>query len=224
MAHIVDILLIAVMVLVVVLSAKRGILLTLADFVSAIIAVLSAKLISPYISSYLYDNFVKERVMAILTEKFSSVGTSISSALSNIWQSLDFLPAGVKEFIKSSSVFDVEGVVSSAGNVANISEMEIKIIRPVLTSVLSIISFAVLAFFLAVVLRIVGRLIAKLVTKSKIAEKLDTLLGAVFGLLKAALYVFVLASVIVVISYNSETLASYTASSYICSFVGKFIG
>ncbi len=225
MNHIIDIILIAVVLLVVFISAKRGIVITLFDIASAVIAVLFSKLISPRASEYIYDSFIKERIIDFLNEKYSGIEHGISDMASNIASFFDFLPKGMTEYAKASGLFDSQALSDSILNgVTTVNELEANIISPVMHSLLNLVCFSVFALVLVVLLRIAGRLLAKLVTKSKLAEKLDTALGAAFGLLKGFIYSSVLAGLITVLSYTSEALASYAADSYICSFVSKLIG
>lgn len=225
MSHLIDIILIAVVLLVVFGSAKRGIIITLFDMVSAVIAAVFAKLIAPGAASFVYDSFLKEKAISFLSEKYSGIQGQISSAVTNSASLFDFLPKGMKEFALASGIFNGDAVSESImHSITTVEELEARVVSPVIHSLLNIICFSVLAFILVVLLRIVGMLIAKLVKKSKIAEKLDTAFGAVLGLIKGGIYSFVLAGIVCVVSYASETLAAYAADSYICSFVSNLIG
>lgn len=225
MSYIIDIILICVILLIVFVSSKRGIVLTVADIASGVIAFVVSKLISPDIAELIYNNAVQKSVIDFLTEKYTGAENSIANAISNVTSVFDFLPAGIKSFINSSGYIDSESIATGImSNITTVSELESEIVAPVVISVLNIICFAIISFILLIVLRIVGRLIAKLITSVKIADKLDSILGAVFGLAKGVIYVFVIAAIINIVSFSSETLASYAADSYICAFVADFIG
>ena len=225
MSHVLDIILIAFVLLVVFVSSKRGIVITLFDIASAVIATLFARLMAPRAAVYLYDSFIKERVLAFLTEKYSGIGNQLAGVLGNITSVFDFLPKGMLEYANSSGFLDSQAMSESImSSITTVEELETHIVSPVVHSLLNIICFSVLAFVLAALLRIAGRLLAKLVKKSEIAEKLDSALGAVFGLIKGLIYMVILSGIVCVISYSSETLAAYAADSYICSFVSSLIG
>lgn len=224
MEHILDIIFAAILVLVVLISAKRGIILTVFDLASGLIAFLSAKLLAPHAASYLYDGFVKERVLQFLTEKYDGIENTVADALSNLSSFFSFLPKGVLEYADSAGYFDSQAISSDLmSRVTTVGELEAEIVSPVIHSLLNIVCFAVIALVLLVLLHIAGRLLSRLVKSSKIASGLDSGLGALFGVLKAALYVFILASILSVISCSSETLAPYAANSYICSFVARLV-
>lgn len=225
MSYIIDIILICVILLIVFISSKKGIVLTVADIASGVLAFVISKLISPEIAEVIYYNGIQNSVISFLTEKYTGVENGIANAVSNITSVFDFLPDGIEAFINSSGYIDSDSIASGImSSITTVSQLESEIVAPVVISVINIICFAVISFVLLLVLRFVGRLIAKFITSIKIADKLDSLLGAVFGLVKGVIYVFVIAAIINIISFSSQTLASYATDSYICGFVADFIG
>ncbi len=225
MNYLIDIILVGVFLLIIFVSSKKGIVVTVADLVSGIIAFAAAKIIAPVAAEGIYSSLLKQSVIELLTEKYTGIESSISEALSNVTAVFDFLPEGILSFIDSAGYLDTDAMASGLMNsITTVSELEAQIVSPVVTGVLNLLCFAVFSIVLLIVLRIVGRFIAKLITSVKIADKLDGILGAVLGLVKGVIYVFVIAAVISVVSFSSETLAAYTADSYICSFVSGIIG
>lgn len=225
MAHIIDIILVAAVLLIVFISAKRGIIRTVFDLASGIIAFLGAKVLAPAVSVFLYDSFVKEIVLNFLNEKYSGIENAIADSVSSLTSVFDFLPAGVLTYMENSGMMDSQALSHSImTSITTVEQLESSVAAPVITSLLQILSFAVLALVLLVVLRIASGFLSKLITKVKIADKLNTILGAVFGLLKGLVYIVIIASVVSIVSCSSETVAAYAADSYICSFVATFIG
>lgn len=225
MAHIIDIILVAVVLLIVFISSKRGIIRTVLDLVSGVIAFLAAKVLAPSVSVLLYNSFVKEIVLNFLNEKYSRIENAIADSVGSITSVLDFLPAGVLTYLENSGITDSQALSHSImTSITTVEELESVVVAPMLTVLLQILSFAVLALILLIVLRIVSGFLSKLITKVKIADKLNSLLGAVFGLLKGCVYALIIAAVISIISCSSETVAAYAADSYICSVVASFIG
>lgn len=224
MEHLFDIILAAILVLIVLISAKRGIILTVFDLASGLIAFLAAKLFSPYAASWLYDGFVRERVLQFLTEKYNGIENTVADALSNLSSFFGFLPKGILEYADSAGYFDSQAISSELmSRITTVGELESEIVSPVIHSLLNMVCFAVIAIVLLILLRIAGRLLSRLVKSSKIASGLDRGLGALFGVLKGGLYVFIIASILSVIACSSETLAPYAADSYICSFVARLV-
>lgn len=225
MSHIIDIILVAVVLLIVFLSSKRGFILTVLDLVSGIFAFIAARFIAPPVSVLLYDAFAKEFVITFLTDKYVSAGNSIASAVNNLSSVFDFLPDGVYTYVQQSGILDGNAVSQNIMNsITTVEQLESGIVAPIITAIIQLVAFAVLSILLLIVFRIAARLISKVITISKIADKLNSLLGAAFGLLKGLIYVFIIAVVISVVSYSSETIAAYAADSYICSFASTLIG
>lgn len=225
MAHVIDIILIALIALIAFVGSRRGIILTVFDLLSGVASFVIAKLTAPYASAYIYENAAKEKVIAFLEEKYSGIETAMTQTVENFISVFDFLPEGILTYAEESGLLDASSfshdIISS---ITTVSELETSIVAPVVTAVINMLCFAVIAFVSVIVLRIVGKLLSGLVSKSKIGEKLDTGLGAVFGVLKGVIYVFIIAVIISIISFSSETVASYAADSYICGIAAQLIG
>ncbi len=225
MNYIIDIVLIALIVLIVAVSSKRGFILTVFDFASGIVAFIGARILSPYVSTFVYDNFFKSTVISFLSEKYSSAGDTVASAIDNMYSVFSFLPEGIYAYIKESGIIDSQAISQTImTNITTVEQLESSIVGPIMSSVIQLIAFAVLSIVLLVVLRIAAKFISRVVNISKIAGKLNSILGAAVGLLKGLVYVFIIAVVICVLSYASEDVAVYAADSYICSFASKLIG
>lgn len=225
MPNIIDIILIVLGVLIVLISAKKGIILTVFDLASGIISFLMAKLLSPYAAEYIYANYVKNTVTAFLSEKYQTASDGIANAVNGAAEFFNFLPKGVLEYAKEAGFLNGDALSSEImSDITTVQELESNIAAPVITALLQVISFAVIVFVLAVALKIAALFISKCIKKTTVANSLNIALGAVFGVLKGAVYIFIIAAVINVIALSSESMASYAADSYICSFAGKIIG
>lgn len=225
MAHVIDIILIALIVLIAFIGSRRGIILTVFDLLSGVASFVIAKLSAPYASSYIYDNVVREKVMAFLEEKYSGVETVMTETVESFVSVFDFLPDGILTYAEKSGLLDASSFSHDIlSSITTVSELETDIVAPVVTAVINMLCFAVIAFVAVIVLRIIGKLLSGIVSKSKIGEKLDSGLGAAFGVLKGVIYVFIIAVIISIISFSSETVASYAADSYICGIAAQLIG
>ena len=216
--NIIDIILVLLIVLITFIGTRRGFILTVFDLFSGIASFLIAKLFAPLISPLVYDTFAKKTVVAFLTEKYNGVENAITDAIDSVF---GFLPDGVLTYCKESGMFNVSYMISG---ITTVEELEANVVAPVVTAVINIILFAVIAFIAVIVLRIVGRLISKIISKIKIVGKVNSVLGGVAGVLKGIVYVFIIAAVLSILSFASETIASYAASSDICALVAGIIG
>ncbi|MBO5934936.1 MAG: CvpA family protein [Clostridia bacterium] len=222
MNYIIDIILVLLIALIAFLGSKRGFILTVFDLFSGIASVVIAKLTAPYAADFIYDKIAKETVIAFLEEKYNAVGNAMTDAASSVF---GFLPDGIYAFASKTGLLDPSAMAQDVlSKITTVAEIESNIVKPVVTAVINIICFAVIAFAGAVILKIVGKLISDILSKIKIIEKFNALLGGVAGVLKGVIYVFVIAVILCIVSFASETIATYTADSYICSFASQLIG
>ncbi len=225
MNYIVDIVLVALVALIAFISSKRGFIRTVLDLVSGIAAFIGARFLAPPVSVFLYDNVAKVPVTNFLDAKYASAGDSLAQVINNAAQTLDFLPEGVLAYIKEAGFLDGEVISAEIlGSITTVEQIESVIVAPVVTAILQIIAFAVLAVVLLIGLRIAAVFISKIIKISKIADKINTILGGVFGILKGLVYVFIIAVVLCLLSFTSEEIAVYTADSYICQLTSTLIG
>ena len=223
--NILDILLIAVLALIVFISYKRGFILTVFDLVSGVVACFLAKMISPSVASFVYDNGVRKIVLDFLQQKFEDAETSLALTMSDITSSFGFLPENVLNYAESSGLLDFESLSENIiSGITTVDMLEAEIVGPAVVSVLNLICFSILSFILLIVLRIAAVFVSKLITVTKLGEKLNSGLGAFFGLLKGVVYVFIIAIVLTVAAYFSESIAEYASLSYICTFAKNLLG
>ena len=225
MSHVIDIILIALIALIAFIGSRRGIILTVFDLLSGIISFIIAKFTAPLAAAFLYENVAKEKVLAFLTEKYSEAQSSLEGAIGNFTSVFDFLPDGILTYAEKSGMLDASAISQNViSSITTVNELETAVVAPVITAVLNMLCFAVIAFIAVIALRITGRFISKIVTKSKIADKLDSLLGGIFGVFKGVIYVFIIAVIISILSFTSQTIASYAADSFICGIAADLIG
>lgn len=221
----IDIILIAVFVLIVALAVKKGFILTVFDLFSGIAAFIGARFIAPPVASAIYESKVRNIVIEFLTEKYKGAENTIAQSLGSVTEAFDFLPDGVYSYIENAGLLDTQAMSQSIlSSITTVERLEADIVGPVVLAVVNLICFAVLAFILLIVLRIAGRLLSKLISVTKLGKNLNKTLGGITGVLKGVVYVFIIATILSVVSLASESVAEYTASSYICSVARTLIG
>lgn len=222
MNHIIDIILVLLIALIAFISSKKGFVLTVFDLFSGIASLVIAKLTAPHAAVFVYDNFAKATVMAFLEKKYNEVGTAITDAVSAVF---GFLPEGMYAFAEKSGLLDVSSLSQDVlSKITTVAELESNIARPVVTAIINIVCFAAIACIAIIVLKIVGRLLSGIISKIKIIGKLNSILGGVVGVFKGVVDVFIIAVILCIVSFSSETIATYTADSYICSLISQLIG
>ena len=222
MAHLIDIILILLIVLIAFIGSKRGFVLTVFDLFSGIASFVIARLAAPHMAVFVYDNFAKAKVLAFLEEQYSGAQSAMTDAVSSVF---DFLPEGIFAYVNKSGILDASTLSQDVlSRITSVAELEAKVAAPVVTAVINIVCFAVIAVIALIVLKIVGRLLSGIISKIKIIGKLNTILGGVAGVFKGVVDVFIVSVVLSIASFASETVAGYAADSFICGIVSDIIG
>ncbi len=222
MAHVIDIILVALIVLIAFIGSKRGFVLTVFDLFSGIASFIIARFTAPHAAVFIYDNFAKSTVTAFLEQKYNDVGNAMTDAVGSVF---GFLPEGMLTYAEKSGILDASAISQDVlSKITTVAELEANIARPVVTAVINIVCFAVIAFIALILLRIAGGFLSGIISKIKIVGKLNSLLGGIFGVLKGVVYVFIIAVILSIVSFSSETIASYAADSFICGIASDIIG
>lgn len=191
---ILDLIVVAIIVLFVVLSAKKGFVRTLIEVVGFILAAVLASSFSAPITTAICDNTIKPIVEEATVSALEDTATSnITDAAENIWDSLPgfvvnaaessgITKNSVGEHISSSTTQTLDGVVDGLVN---------NVFMPIIFNIVKIIITFVLFVALVIISMIVARLINKLFSGAvlgKLNRALGGLLGAVKGSAFAAIF------------------------------------
>ena len=97
---ILDLIIVAIVLLFVFISAKRGFARTVVEFVGYILAVYLAFTVGGIISTAVYDGVIEPAIVSSTTEKIvDTAGESVDSTVNNVWDSLpDLVTKGAESF------------------------------------------------------------------------------------------------------------------------------
>lgn len=197
MAYILDIIVILILVLTIVLGYHRGFLRSLIQLVGCIAAFVLAFILSTPVSEFVYDSFLANGIETQLTEVFAGV-TEVPAA-DQLNTLLQDLPAPIVSIVENNTQLQ-ETLEEISGTVASSTEALVEtvisnIVRPVAVSLIQFIVFILLFIILLFVSKLLAKLI-KPVTKLPLIRQADGALGAALGLVKGALFVLALVTVI----------------------------
>ncbi|MCI5538893.1 MAG: CvpA family protein [Oscillospiraceae bacterium] len=218
MQYIIDIALIALFVLSIYSAARRGIFVVIADIAAAGGAMVLAKLLGDRISPLIYENNIKNTVLAYLSGIFSGVEITGESIKNKISETFGFLPDSVRNTLFSQGNIDLTKLNYNA--MSTVDAIESQIVRPVVTGILKTVVYLLLFIVLVIIIRMILRFILKRLTPRPL-KRVGTVLGGVFGAFKGVLYVVIAANILIVISYSYEPLNKAVESSLICGFISQ---
>ncbi len=218
--YIIDIFLIAVVVISALIAARKGFFLTLMSIVSAVAALIGAKILADPLALFVYNNVVRNPVLAKVQSMLPEALTSSDpqTVLNGI---LEQLPDGVAAMIENYGILD--SAVAAAGDATaffSMDNLEINYIKPFCLSVLSLLITVVVFYVLFVVLRLFSKGLNKAIYKNK-KQPVNRLLGAALGVVRSAipLAVFVLLLNFAADCNINDTLTAAVENSKICAWV-----
>lgn len=220
--NILDIIVVLIIVIVTAYSARKGFLLTLFNISAYIIAGIFSRIISLPTAQYIYNNYLNKRIISVLYEIMptGSINGTFSSVMEEIF---DYLPPYVASFIRQFNIVP-EKLFLNSENVQFTAEMlESEYLNPIITNITSIIVNVLLFMLFSVILKIVLHFINSILTANNhgFFSKTNTLLGAVFGIIKGVIPAGLICALITVLSpaLNNAGVTELVAGSYCCKIV-----
>ncbi len=223
MNFIVDAIIIAIIVLVVVHSCKKGFASSLVDTFSMIIASVASYFVSPKVAQFLYDYFIKNTVSRGFEKALDEINTG-AAVNEKIDAMVASLPEGAVNLAQNLGLVNLNGVgIHLSGTVDNtqlISTVLNNIAYSVMTTITKVVVFFILFVLFTLALRMVSKFLEK-VNKIPLIGKLNAGLGGALGVIKAAIIVLVVCTVMYFIASSSDNLQLVSAitSSKLYNFI-----
>ncbi len=227
MSYILDLCFAAVLVLSVVLAAKKGFFATLLDLAAYVLSVIGAKLFSAQFAPTVYEALLQPALRSRIVQGFGSaadsdIGAQVAAALKAIPDSL----SGVMQMLgisKESLLQKVESLDLTGKHA--IDRLMRAAVDPIATAVVRTALFILIAILLSVALKLVFRLLNRVIKEVPAIKQINTGLGVVLGLLRGAVVVFLLALAVGLIAglAANEKLIDIVRHSYVEKWVSGFM-
>lgn len=224
--YIFDIVVLALMLLIVFLSAKKGFAKTVLDAISVSVGFFTAYKFSPIVSDFVYNNFIGVFVEKSFMEIVGDLNNN-SSAEEKISAMTATLPEGLVAFSESLGV-DSNLLINSVLK-ADISSDELlvkafsdNLVYGLLNYIIEFIAFVLIFVVVSIALKLVSLLFSKTIENLPIIGTANYILGGVLGAVKAIVVLFVVFSVgyFVIIAMNIEP-SEYISQSYTYQYIMK---
>ncbi len=200
--------------------AHLGLVRSLAGIVAWIAAVAIALHFCAPLSVYCYDRFLHERVTAMAEERIQSAADA-TMTVTYTSEVLDDLPDMVVKAAGSMGV-DVPALQSKTEQLPHetAAAVERTVLAPIITTALKALLFLVILLATGFLVQLVLTPVGKVLHKTPVIGTTDRALGAVFGLLKGAVLIAVLAMLLHVAGSVAEGEFSRAVdNSKVVSFV-----
>lgn len=212
---IIDLIALLIIILIIVISAKRGFLSGVVSFVGWIVSVLAANQLCKPAANYIYSNLVRSRVHDAVLNSLDGASASLSSSYSDI---LNLLPESIKNLIGGETAQEAINAVlgSSAGAAPETTAQALtdEVIGPIIITLLSAVAFIIIFLVCSLVVKLLSG-VFRGVHKIPIIGPLNTMLGAVIGAVEAVILLYVIGVAIrFLITASGGSLFGLTAEDF----------
>lgn len=222
MSIVLDVIVLAIIVITAIISAKKGFVATVIEFVGLLLAFYLAFTLSTTVANFTYDKFISPSIKETVIEE---IGQKADNTIDSVWDSLPgIVISGANTLgIEKEDIFDGVGSASASTAEEIANTVDEKIAKPVIT----IFIRTLLAFVLFVVCIFLVRILAKVLNKLftfSIIGKLNRLLGGILGAGKGIIFacaVVLLLSTIAAVAKNGFLI--FTTENIEKSFLFKLI-
>lgn len=202
MSIIIDLIIVAIILLAVVISAKQGFVRTIVGAIGFVAAVVIAFTVSEPLAQTTYDKFIEPNIVSSISETASG---TVTDTVDGVWSNLPAFVTdnsesfginkeSIKETLKESGKVDIKDALT------NISQNTIK---PIFTGLVSTIYSVILMVILLIIVGLLAKLLNKLFSFS-IVGKLNTTLGGVIGFVKGLVIALIICEIVVLVVSLTE--------------------
>ena len=207
MGILIDVLLVALIIVIIVLAAKRGILVAVAEVLAFAIAIFLAAHTAKPIAQVMYKGFFYKSVQKAIYNELPS-----NSAAMTTVQKAQLVFDGMPEFARKQAekvginVSAISNQISKTklGSGDLYKELEEKIVRPIAVEILKHILYFFLAVIYGIILKMIFTAIAKGLKDTDTIGTADKVAGAVVGIVEGLVVVFLIANLLVYIQPRFE--------------------
>jgi len=223
-ALILDLIIVAIFVVSIIITAKRGFVKSVSLILGFFLAIFAAMTISGPLSEFIYDKAVEPSIVRTIEKTITSSVDSTKEGLVNGVN--DALPGFIKNSVKfdksdlNNDIVDNDAPKTIAENISRNS------VRPITVSFIKVIASLALFVVLSIAFKFLSRILNKIFSFS-IVGKLNRFLGGILGLVNGGIYaiIFILLTSFLIsltggfLIFNPTTVAS----SYLFNLILEFL-
>lgn len=205
-----DIMLVVVIVLITATSIKRGLIISIIEFVGVIVSAIVSSFLASAISIFNYNQFFKTSLINTIEHSIAEEGTVISH------QAFNALPIFAQNELRLNGITE-ENILNNSNNYDTISASVEAQVAPIIIAFITKILMVIIFTFLMVFIITVSIKLSKKVELRELTTA-DKILSCVFGVFKAAFIVMVLIILIdaIVMMTSVESTISFNQSINNC--------
>lgn len=209
MINIIDLLLVVLAIAIVVMSSRKGFVASCLDAFSVVISGFASYKIFEPVSEWVYNLFVRDLVKTTFARALDDISSNhtVSEKVSIM---IDALPQSALKIAERMG-FNAKSFVNSfnqslaADKDAFIEAVTDKVAYNVMITLTQIIVFIALFVVLGLLIRLVASFLSEYLKKIPVVGGMDTFLGGVLGLVKGAIVLVVVTSILYIVLSTAET-------------------
>ncbi len=206
--NIIDIILIAIAILVIVRSAKKGFVASFLDTFSVVISTFVSYKLTPTVADSLYQFCIRDLIRTEFRQaldamsKNLSVGEKVSGMIQSLPETAVKLAGSMGIDVNNFSSSFVSSVATTEE--ALIDQVVDTIAYDIMISITKIVVFIVLFILASLLVRFISTFLSKSLEKLPIIGGIDTVVGGALGLVKAAVIIFAGCVLLYIIAQTAE--------------------
>lgn len=194
-----DLVVVAIIAIIALISAKKGFVRTIVEIVGFIAVILMANNVSPMLSETTYDKFIQPAIVNSIEEihiEEQLKDTSINEI------STENIPQFITKLLGDD--FEIENFIANINeNINNgvteaVTEASQNVIKPIVTEILTLVYMLFIVLVSLVVVKFAAKVINKLFSFSLVG-KANKMLGAILGIIKGIAVAVILCSLFTLI-------------------------
>ena len=187
---IIDLVALSIIIVTVIISAKRGFLSEVVSFVGWLVSAIVAKVFCTVIADYVYINFIKERIYTSILNSLGERAVSLSSSYSDFITSL---PESIQKLLENADLTNLNAIFEDPSRSAETVALELSenVIGPIVMTILTALAFIVVFLICIFIVKLLARLF-KSVRKIPVIGPLNSFLGVLIGIIKAVIILYLI--------------------------------
>ncbi len=222
MNFVIDLILIGIIIIMALISAKQGFVKAVIEVVGFVAAVMVAFTLSQPLANVTYDKVIEPPIINSVSQ---SATDSTKQTVDSIWESLpSFITQNSAQIGISKESLEESVLGASSGNLQTaIGDISQDVIKPVATGILETLYTVILIIVLLFIVKILAKLINKVFSFSLVG-KLNRTLGGVLGVVKGLVIALIFCeAVLLIISFTDNGIWIFNNENIGKTILFKFL-
>lgn len=222
MSIIIDLIVIAIIIIMALISAKRGFVRVAVEVVGFIAAIIVATTFSLSLANTTYDKVIEPPILNSIT---NVAGENVSQTVDATWEALpNFIKNNSEKFNVSKDDIGQNISLNAQQNIKETTKSVLEhSVKPIAVNILKMLYSVIIAVVLIIVVKFLAKFINKLFSFS-VVGKLNSTLGGILGVVKGLVAAWLFCTIVyLIISFTKNGIWIFNAENIENTTVFKFL-